>query len=104
MILWNAKKGHWAINRKGHWAENRKGFLAENRKGHWAENRKGHWTKNINAMEWIKPEESENLSKMAENHQRTSLKNLLYGKICVLQNNGGCIGRIFSHEFSENFF
>ena len=33
----------------------------------------GHWAKNIHEMKWIKSEESENLTKMAEHDQQTSL-------------------------------
>ena len=35
----------------------------------------GHWAKNINAMKWTKPEEFENLIKMAENEKQTALIN-----------------------------
>ena len=33
----------------------------------------GHWSENICAMKWIKPEELENLTNMAEHEQGTSL-------------------------------
>ena len=33
----------------------------------------GQWAKNINAMEWTKQEEFENLTKIAEHEQQTSL-------------------------------
>ena len=34
----------------------------------------GHWETNINVMKWIKLEEFENLTKMAEHYEQTSLR------------------------------
>ena len=52
--------------------------------------------KNINTMKWIKPEEFENLTKMIEHEQRTSLSL----NICKVLKN---ITQQFNHDILSHF-